>query len=179
MWNLRPVFGFIFNVLFHAKHSLSFHLSRCMNDQSFLLCQECDNVFHKSTVKKSHIRIPVLPTNVPPALSQSNSQDKLHGSIGRDSSGSIRTDSNVNSVVTGINDTYRLPLYKHNLLDSANTLRLPDPTTINNNTSSNNYDSQFDSECCTEHDMSSAVCNESFLCLLLAGIRGILDDREV
>lgn len=151
-----------------------------MNDQSFLLCQECDNVFHKSTVKKSHIRIPVLPTNVIPALSQSNSQDKLHGGFARDSSGSIRTDGTINSIVTGINDIYRLPLYKHNILDSTNTLRLPDPTTINNNTTNNNnYDSPFESECCTEHDMSSAVCNESFLCLLLAGIRGILDDREV
>jgi len=150
-----------------------------MNDQSFLLCQECDNVFHKSTVKKSHIRIPVLPTTIAPVLSQSNSQDKLHSNIARDSSGSIRTDSNVNSVVTGINDTYRLPLYKHNLLDSTNSLRLPDPTIVNNTTSNSNYDNQFDSEYCDEHDMSSSVCHESFLCLLLAGIRGILDDREV
>lgn len=149
-----------------------------MNDQSYLLCQECDNVFHKSTVKKSHIRIPVLPTTTAPNLSQSSSHDKLHTTFVRDSSGSIRTDSNVNSVVSGVNDTHRLPLYKHNLLDSANILRLPDPG-INTNNSNGHYDSPCDTEGGTEHDMSNAVCNESFLCLLLAGIRGILDDREV
>ena len=32
----------------------------CIRDEMFALCVECDKVFHKSVLKRSHIRIPVL-----------------------------------------------------------------------------------------------------------------------
>jgi len=149
-----------------------------MNDQSYLLCQECDNVFHKSTAKKSHIRIPALHTGGargPSSLSPCGSQDKLHMSR-ENSSGIYNAESALEAhgasaaaalicVVQGLSDTYRAPLVKHGLLDGSGQCLLPDLS------ASRGTD--------LEHDVGNAVLGETLVCLLLAGIRGILDDKEV
>lgn len=148
-----------------------------MNDQSYLLCQECDNVFHKSTAKKSHIRIPAMHqcgAHGASPLSPCGSQDKLHMSR-ENSSGSHHTESSESHgasaaaalccIVQGLSDTYRAPLVKHGLLSEDARCRLPDLS------ASRGTD--------LEHDVSNAVFGETLLCLLLAGIRGILDDKEV
>ncbi len=49
----------------------SFLLCSCIRDKCFRLCEECDLVFHKSAMKKRHIRIPTL---LEPASSSSNNK---------------------------------------------------------------------------------------------------------
>ena len=37
----------------------------CVKDKFFRLCQECDTVFHKSTMKRRHIRLPLIQSYPP------------------------------------------------------------------------------------------------------------------
>jgi hypothetical protein len=48
-----------FSICIHVL--CNFRMSRCVRDKFKRLCEECDKVFHKSAVKKAHIRLPILP----------------------------------------------------------------------------------------------------------------------
>lgn len=154
-------------------------LIRCMNDKASLLCQECDNVFHKSTAKKSHIRIPVLPgSGVPKSpVTPSGSQDKLavsrenSASIGQDDSGSTAAATAFGTgpisplavtaaIAREVNEFGKAPMVKHGLMHPTDsTLR--------------GVKQREGSE------LSSAVVFEAVQCLVVATLRGILEDRKV
>jgi hypothetical protein len=141
-----------------------------MNDKTSILCQECDNVFHKSVAKKCHIRIPVFAGASKSPLTPSESQEKLHlsrensASVGNDESassdGSDATPAAVlKSLLQELNEFCRLPMTTHGILDSSYNLRTP-----------------------KHHlgdDLAARIVSECAHCVLLAGLRGLLDDREV
>ena len=151
-------------------------LVRCMNDSCYMLCQECDKVFHKSAVKKSHIRIPVLSNTIKP-LSPSGSLERL--SLSRDRSISLKeTTFSLNEhestvgvscalhhLVLELNDCCKQPLIKNNMLDpSNNRIHAGDSTALGQSTIVSHHNSLF---------------VESMVCFMLAGVRGILDDQKV
>lgn len=45
--------------------SVMYTLYRCVRDQTFRLCEECDKVFHKAALKRPHIRLPVCMPCLP------------------------------------------------------------------------------------------------------------------
>jgi hypothetical protein len=140
-----------------------------MNDRASMLCQECDNVFHKSAAKKSHIRIPVQSAGtVKTPISQSASMEKL--AISRGNSTSLDLDDTAHgqgSAAAGaellkeLNEYCRAPLQKYGVADPTCT-RLVAPKTI-----------------ALGNEFTTAVAAECVDCIVIAGLRGILDDREV
>jgi hypothetical protein len=140
-----------------------------MNDRASMLCQECDNVFHKSAAKKSHIRIPVQSAGtVKTPISQSASMEKL--AISRGNSTSLDLDDTAHgqgSAAAGaellkeLNEYCRAPLQKYGVVDPTCT-RLVAPKTI-----------------ALGNEFTTAVAAECVDCIVIAGLRGILDDREV
>ena len=142
-----------------------------MNAKESMLCHECDNVFHKSTAKKSHIRIPVL-SGVASAsvITPSSSTEKLL--LSRDNSSSeaaLQGEPSVgephpttaaNALLHELNEFCRAPLVKCGMLDvGRNRLCLPKDKVVD--------------------ELSDQVLFECSHCLVLAGLRGILEDREV
>jgi hypothetical protein len=74
----------------HTLHPLTPRYPHsCLTDRVFLLCPECDTVFHKAQAKRCHLRVPVLQSDFrPPALSPSPSP-----SLSRSRSASFSGDS--------------------------------------------------------------------------------------
>lgn len=60
-------------VEFALRHCLS---ESCIQEQCYRLCEECDKVFHKSAVKRSHIRLALAPME--PLAAESWMQDFLN-----------------------------------------------------------------------------------------------------
>lgn len=146
-----------------------------MNDRASLLCQECDNVFHKSAVKKSHIRIPVHSsgngTGKVTISPSGDSREKLVLSRG-DSTSSDQEDGHggfprgVGSMpavelLKELNEYCRSPLHKHGMLNASGSAVLAPRDVPSRN------------------EFTTAVILECVHCVVLAGLRGILDDREV
>lgn len=143
-----------------------------MNDRASMLCQECDNVFHKSTAKKSHIRIPVHSSGTGSArspLTPSSSRDKL-SNVSRGNSSSLDPEeahgqpvASTELLLRELNEYCKAPLLKYRLMDpgsgSGGRLLAPRPVAGN--------------------ELALAVAFECVQCVVVAGLRGILDDREV
>ena len=149
-----------------------------MHDKSALLCQECDNVFHKSAVKKSHIRLPVLSSSAAGSLrsplTPSASTSKL--SISRENSATITQELEgvlemggptcpyraLTALIQELSEFCKAPLLKHCMVDPL-TGRV----------------SLWGISAHGGDGMAVQVLQECLQCVLLAGLRGILDDREV
>lgn len=135
---------------------LIINLCRCVCDKFFRLCEECDKVFHKSAAKRSHIRVPVL--NVPLASQDINADLKGY-------------DAKVTSLrKNGLSSTTSFSLLWESMNESCtNALKscgsTPGVVLVMN---------YFDFE-----TKDFLTFKESVLCVLLAGIRGLLDDRKV
>ena len=48
---------------FGSRYCVLFYLSSCCSDGVYQLCRECDRVFHKSSNKRNHIRLPMQRVN--------------------------------------------------------------------------------------------------------------------
>ena len=161
---------------------------RCVNDHCFMLCDECDKVFHKSTAKKSHIRIPTLLHNA----TTSNYCRTTH----TDSSATAATNLSLNdrvqysftqvlnehasitSILGALADQMKngvslKTLQKYNLFNTSfYTTSLLSNRGIRPNS---NYNSML-----VDHKSSyDLLYRECLSCILLGNIKGLLDDGKV
>ena len=176
-------------LLFTVYFTVVFCMSRCLNDKCFLLCQECDKVFHKSTVKKSHIRIPAMSDGAKyssSAMTPSGSLDKLHMSRENSSTLGSHCDDNEVALIDGtapsvasalhflareLNDICKQALVTVGVIDHRATHRI--------------VRSSLRLHLLSSNGSAAATCADDPLyyeymaCVLAAGLRGILDDRQV
>eukprot|EP01038_Epipyxis_sp_PR26KG_P004498 gene4498-6355_t len=131
----------------------------CISDNCFQLCKECDTVFHKSVVKRSHIRIPLLDNVGAQSRTPFNLDDFARkSSLALGSSNSFFSLSGCRRLVLGlINSRY---------LKTLNEITLRNKRSEDDKYHLRNYRLQF------------MYLQENCFCILLAGLRGILDDLK-
>lgn len=134
---------------------------RCLNDNCFRLCDECDKVFHKSAAKKSHIRIPITPEDRQCAATC------IEGVL--EEGGCLR--AVLRAATSKLNDACARPLRRWKIGRRAVAL----------SSSSSSSDAATAPVCAAMESSSPSVIGykECVSCILLAGIRGLLDDGKV
>lgn len=135
---------------------------RCLNDNCFRLCDECDKVFHKSAAKKSHIRIPI--TNEDRQCTATCIEGVL------EEGGCLR--AVLLAATSKLNDTCARPLRRWKIGRRA---------VARSSSSSSSSDAATAPVCAAMESSSPSVIGykECVSCVLLAGIRGLLDDGKV
>ena len=131
---------------------------RCLNDSCFRLCNECDKVFHKSAAKKSHIRIPITHGD------RRCTATSIEGVLRE--GGCLR--AVVCTATSKLNDVCARPLRRWSTGRKA--------------AARSSSSSSSDATACTAMESllpSVSDYKECVSCILLAGIRGLLDDGKV
>jgi len=134
---------------------------RCLNDNCFRLCDECDKVFHKSAAKKSHIRIPITPED------RQCVATCIEGVL--EEGGCLR--AVLRAATSKLNDACARPLNRWKIGRRA----------VARSSSSSSSDAATAAVCAAMESSSPSVIGykECVSCVLLAGIRGLLDDGKV
>lgn len=140
---------------------------RCLNDNCFRLCDECDKVFHKSAAKKSHIRIPITPEDRQCAATC------IEGVL--EEGGCLR--AVLRAATSKLNDACARPLNRWKIGRRAVAVAVA----TDRSSSSSSSDAALAAVCAAMESSSPSVIGykECVSCVLLAGIRGLLDDGKV
>jgi hypothetical protein len=136
----------------------------CIGDKFFRLCHECDKVFHKSALKRSHIRLPIVHrscSNHRVVLSANGEEtsETVAQKIGSLVKDGLSTDVCQSLLFGAMNDSSRTALAQCGMTATHNLML---------NCSGSDFEvGEF------------LIFKERAVSVLMLGVRGLLDDRKV